>query len=277
MGYRCFEVDVTDKVGHLVLNRPDELNTLLPEFWRELPEAVGRLSDSGEARALVISSTGKHFTAGLDLASVGGGSGLLPEGELGRGNAVRQPFFSRIQAAVSILEQVRMPVLAAVQGGCIGGGLDLITTCDMRYATEDAFFVVQETNIGITADLGTLQRLPKIIPDGVARELVYTGRRMPASRARDVGLLNEIFPDQPTMLDAVLATAAEIAAHSPLVVWGSKQMLVHARDHAVAEGLVHVATWQAGAMQRADVEEAMRARAERRAPVFGDLPPVPPL
>ena len=168
-----------------------------------------------------------------------------------------------------------MPVLAAVQGGCIGGAIDLVTACDMRYATEDAFFVVQETNIGMTADVGTLQRLPKIIPDGVARELVYTGRRMPASRAREVGLVNQVFPDQGAMLAAVTEIATEIAARSPLVIWGCKEMLVHARDHSVADGLAHVAAWQTGALQPTDIMEAFAAKAEKRPADYQDLPPAP--
>lgn len=283
MGSRFFEIEVKDKIGHLVLSCPDELNTFRLDFWREFPAAVDRLSDDGGVRVLVVSSTGRHFTAGMDLSvfaggdgsdSAGPGAGLVSVGEPGRGNTARKRMILRMQDALTALERARMPVLAAVQGGCVGGGLDLITACDMRYATEDAFFVVQETNIGITADLGTLQRLPKIIPSGVARELVYTGRRMSAARAREVGLVNEVYPDQESMLAAVHATAIEIATHSPLAVWGSKEMLLYSRDHSVSDGLDHVATWQAAALQTAEVSEAMRARVERRAPRYPDLPPV---
>lgn len=276
MGYRCFEIKVDDRVAQLVLNRPDELNTLLPEFWREFPAAVARLSDDGGVRALVISSTGRHFTAGLDLASFAS-SGLFPGGDPARGNAGRKRLILRMQDAFTAIERARMPVLAAVQGGCIGGGIDLITACDIRYATADAFFVVQETNIGITADLGTLQRLPKIIPAGVARELVYTGRRMPASRAQAVGLVNEVFADQEAMLAGVGEIAAAIAEQSPLAVWGAKESMLYARDHPVVEALDQVATWQTGAFQSDEVAEAMRARTERRPPSYADLPAVPPL
>src|SRR5262249_46789088 len=151
-------------------------------------------------------------------------------GEPGRLNANRQMMVLRLQESFTALERARMPVLAAIQGGCVGGAVDLVTACDMRYATEDAFFVVQESNIGMTADVGTLQRLPKIIPDGVARELVYTGRRMPAARAWQVGLVNQLYPDHAALLAGVGEIAAEIAALSPLAIWGSKQMLVYTRD-----------------------------------------------
>ncbi|WP_235490283.1 enoyl-CoA hydratase-related protein, partial [Frankia sp. AvcI1] len=160
---------------------------------------------------------------------------------------------------------------------CLGGGLDLITACDLRYATADAFFVVQETNIGITADLGTLQRLPTLIPAGVARELAYTGRRLPAARARELGLVNEVFDDHDALLAGVREIAAEIAARSPLAVWGSKESLLYARDHDVAAGLDQIATWQTGAFQAEEVAEAMRGRAGGHAPDYPDLPAVPPL
>ncbi|MCU0265789.1 MAG: crotonase/enoyl-CoA hydratase family protein [Actinomycetia bacterium] len=274
MAYRCFDVDVQDKVAQVRLSRPDELNSMVPEFWRELPEIVQGLSDSGEVRAVVLSSTGKHFSAGMDLSVFTGGA-LADQGEPGRAGANLSILVRRLQDALTTLEQVRMPVLAAVQGGCIGGAVDLVTACDMRYATQDAFFVVQETNIGMTADVGTLQRLPKIIPDGVARELVYTGRRMPAARAYEVGLVNEVFPDHEALLAGVTAIAAEIAAHSPLAVWGCKEMLVHARDHAVVDGLAHVAAWQSGAFKPADLMESFAAKAEKRPPQYQDLPPAP--
>lgn len=152
--------------------------------------------------------------------------------------------------------------------------MDLVTACDARYATADAFFVVQETTLGITADLGTLQRLPKIVPDGIARELVYTGRRLPAQRAREIGLVNDVFDDHESLLGAVEDVAAEIAAQSPLAVWGSKEMLVHARDHPVDDGLHRVAMWNGGAFQPADLGESLQARNADRQPHYDDLPPV---
>lgn len=271
MASRNFEIDVVDNVAWLVLSRPDELNTLRRDFWDEFPAAVSDLGADGGVRALVIASTGRHFTAGLDLSAFGD-TELFAAGEPARVNLARRALVLRMQDALTVLERTRFPVLAAVQGGCIGGGLDLVTACDMRYATEDAFFTVQETKIGIAADLGTLQRLPKLVPAGVARELVYTGRRFPAGRALAVGLVNEVFPDQESMLRGVGEIAAEIAANSPLAVWGSKEMLLYARDHAVSDALTYMATWQAGALQSGEVNESITARAEKRPPVYPDLP-----
>jgi len=268
------------RVAHIQLARPEAFNTMTPAFWRELPRLVTALSDEGRARAIVLSSTGRHFTAGMDLA-VFTGDGLGDDSgenggpqELGRRRAATREQIARFQASFNALEEARLPVLAAVQGGCVGGGVDLIAACDMRYCTADAFFCIQEINLGLVADVGTLQRLPKLIPEGVVRELAFSGRRMPAARAREVGLVNEVYPDQEAMLKAVLALAGEIAERSPLAVWGSKQMLRYTRDHSVADGLDYIATWNAGMFHGADMQEAFRAKQEKRAPLFEDLPPV---
>jgi enoyl-CoA hydratase len=281
MGYACFEVEEADRVAHVRLCRPDELNTMVPAFWRELPEIVDELSDRGTVRAIVISSTGRHFTAGMDLAvftagAVEGSGDTNASGapvEIGRARATMRANVLHLQESFTALERARVPVLVAVQGGCIGGGVDMVCAADMRYATADAFFCIQEINIAMTADVGTLQRLPKLIPEGVAREYAYTGRRMTAARGYELGFVNAVYPDHATMLDAVLDTAREIASKSPLAVWGSKEMLNYARDHSVADGLDHIATWQAGMFQPTDMIEAFTARAEKRDPVYEDLPP----
>ena len=280
MAYTCFEVDVDDQVAHVRLSRPDALNTMTPEFWRELPEIVTGISDDASARVVVLSSTGRHFSAGMDLAVFGGGgsSSLGSAGgdvEPGRRHARTRSHARALQWSFTALEKARVPVIAAVQGGVIGGAVDLVTACDLRYATEDAFFCVQEINIGMTADVGTLQRLGKVVPEGFAREMAFTGRRVPAQRAYEVGLVQEVYADHESLLEGVLDTAREIAAHSPLAVWGTKVAMNYARDHTIDDALEQIATWQAGMFQPADMAEAFTAKLEQRPPVFPELLPEP--
>jgi enoyl-CoA hydratase len=276
MSFTCFDLEHTGKIAHVKMKRGAELNTMTRAFWTELPQIVDAISDEGRARAIVLSSTGKHFTAGMDLAVfTSPGSGATDrEGELGRRRANLRREILRLQETFSCLDRARMPVLAAVQGGCIGGGVDMISACDMRYCSEDAFFCIQEVNIGMTADVGTFPRLPQLIPQGVVRELAYTGRRLTAQEALDVGLVNRVFPTHEALLDGVLGVAREIAQRSPLAVWGSKEMLNYARDHTIADGLDYIATWQTGMFQPGDMLEAFSAKSESRKPVFPDLLPV---
>ena len=273
MAYRCFEVDIADGVAHVRLSRGDELNTMVPAFWRELPEIVTGISDAASARVVVISSTGKHFCAGMDLSVFAGQHNA--DGEPGRRQARMRSNAKVLQWSFTALEQARVPVLAAVQGGCIGGAVDLVTACDLRYASAEAFFCVQEINIGMTADLGTLQRLGTVVPEGFAREMAYTGRRVPAARAYEVGLVQQVYADPNALVAGVLETAREIAAKSPLAIWGTKVAMNYARDHTVEDSLDQIATWQAGMFQPADLTEAFGAKAERRAAVFADLMPEP--
>ncbi len=275
MGYRCFDVEIADSVAHVRLTRPDELNTMVPEFWRELPEIVTGISDDAGARVVVLSSTGKHFSAGMDLSVFSGGHLADGSAEPGRRHAQLRSNAKVLQWSFTALEKARVPVLAAVQGGVIGGAVDLVTACDIRYASADAFFCVQEINIGMTADVGTLQRLGTVVPEGVARELAFTGRRMPAARAYEVGLVQHVYPDHDALVEGVLDTAREIAGKSPLALWGTKVAMNYARDHPVDDALEQIATWQAGMFQPADMLEAFAAKAERRPAVFPDLLPEP--
>lgn len=273
MTWTCFDVTVTDHVAHVVLSRPDELNSMIREFWNELPRIIRELDNRGDVRAVVVSSTGRHFSAGMDLAvfsSEDSGLGGGP-GEMGRVRARLRQTALMLQEGFTSFEEARMPVLAAIQGGCIGGAVDMVTAADMRYCSADAFFVIQEINIGMTADVGTLQRLPKLIPDGVAREYAFTGRRMSAERALAVGLVNEVFPTHEALVAGVLEIAREIASKSPLAVWGSKEMLTYARDHSVADSLNYIATWQTGMFQPSDMVESFTAKAEGRDPEYPDL------
>ena len=275
--YECFDVSIAGKVAHLQLKRPDELNTMIPAFWSELPRIVEDLDARAAARAIVISSTGRHFSAGMDLSVFTGESPLASSGgvsETGRQRARLWMMVQHLQDSFTALERARMPVLAAIQGGCIGGAVDMVCAADMRYCSADAFFCIQEINVGMAADLGTLQRLPKLIPEGIVRELAYTGRRLPAYRALSTGLVNEVFDTQQAMLEAAMQTALEIAARPPVAVWATKQAIDYARDHSVADGLRQMGWLQAGMWDTAAVAEAIEARSERRAAEFADLQPL---
>lgn len=280
MTYTCFDLSMDGHVAHVQLNRPDELNSMTRPFWMELPEIIRSIDDEGRARAIVVSSTGKHFSAGMDLGVFATGAGDAPktEGhsdEQGRRRAYFRQVAKMLQNSFTAFEQARMPVLAAIQGGCIGGAVDLVTACDLRYASADAFFCVQEINIGMTADVGTLQRLPKIIPEGIAREMAYRGHRLPAARAYEVGLVNEVFGDHESLVAGTLEVAHEIASKSPLAIWGTKEMLNYSRDHSVADSLNYIATWQTGMFQPQDMIESMTAKGEKRDPDFDALLPNP--
>jgi enoyl-CoA hydratase len=280
MSYRCFNVEIANHIAHIQLKRGDELNTMVPEFWTELPAIVRDIDDNAKARVIVISSTGKHFSGGMDLAVFTGGqsagtSAARSPSERGRVRANLRTSVLDIQETFNVIERARMPVLIAIQGGCVGGAVDMASACDCRYATEDAFFVIQEINIGMTADVGTFPRLCNLMPTGMVRELAYSGRRMPAKKALQLGLVNELFSTQAAMLEHVMGLAKEIAEKSPLAVYGSKVMINYARDHSVADGLDYIATWQAGMYNpEVDMMEAFKARAEKRPGQFAELLPV---
>jgi enoyl-CoA hydratase len=276
MTYRCFNVEIADHVAHIQLKRGAELNTMVPEFWTELPAIVRDIDDNAKARVIVISSTGKHFSGGMDLAVFTGGDSAGTAAsrsthERGRVRANLRLSILDIQESFNALEKARVPILIAIQGGCVGGAVDMASACDCRYATEDAFFVIQEINIGMTADVGTFPRLCNLMPTGMVRELAYAGRRLPAKKALQLGLVNEVFATQAEMLTQVMS----LAEKSPLAVYGSKVMINYARDHSVADGLDYIATWQAGMYHpEADMMEAFKAKAEKRPGQFADMLPV---
>ena len=278
MSHTCFDVGIEKGIAHIVLNRPEKRNSMIPEFWEELPAIVRDIDDHARARVIVISSTGPHFSAGLDVSAFGAtvdAGGSDPDAKKARRIQHGAVFYDNVlglQRAFTTLEQCRIPVLAAIQGGAIGGGVDLTTACDMRYATEDAFFTIYEINIGLTADVGTFPRMVKLIPEGVVRELAYTGRRMPAAEAQSVGLVNRVFPDQEAMLEGVMEIAREIASKAPLAVYGSKRMINYARDHSTEDTLDYVGIWNASMLHGDEIMEAMSAKAERRSAEFVDLP-----
>ncbi len=275
--YEAFEVEIVDKIGRVHMNRPEKGNSMIPAFWRELPAIVDEMSASGKVRAMVLTGEGRHFCSGMDLAvfgndpTVGASDGHQHRSR--RGERFRSTAL-KLQDTFTALERARFPVLCAIQGACIGGGIDMVSAADMRYATADAFFSIQEINIGMTADVGTLQRMPKLVAEGVVRELAYTGRRWSAEEAKAHGFVNEVYPDYDAMLDGVLSIATEITNKSPMAVWGTKQTMHYTRDHSVADGLEFIANWNAAMFDTDDMAEAFQAQMDKRDPDFPDLHPL---
>ncbi len=270
--YECFQVSVEDKVAHIQLSRGAALNTMTRDFWNELPAIVHEIDGEALARVIVISSTGKHFSAGMDL-SVFSQDGAVTGS--GRDPAVLAEAFRSniraIQSSFNALEEARVPVLFACQGGVIGGAIDMICAGDIRWCTADAWFCIQEINIAMTADVGTFPRLQRYIPEGWVKELAYTGARLPAEKAKEIGLVNEVFDSQEAMLEHVMATAREIAAKNPVAVTGSKVLINYGRDHSTADVLDYIGVWNASMLSPGLMKEAFTAKAEKREPVFPDL------
>lgn len=280
MDYKCFDVDVRDGVAQVKMNRPEKLNSMIPEFWSELPALVDELSAGSDARVIVLSAHGRHFCAGMDLSvfgqSVGGEAGSVGGGDRAfpsRSRAATRDTILRLQRSFSCLEDSRLPVIAAIQGACVGGAVDMVSACDIRFATKNAFFTIQEINIGMTADVGTLQRMPALVGEGIARELAFTGRRMDADEAAQHGFVNAVYEDTEAMTEAVAHVASQIAQKSPMAVWGSKQVLNYSRDHSVADGLEYIATWNAAMFDAHDMAEAFKAQGDGRLAEFPDHRP----
>ena len=268
----CFSLTTENHIAHLVLNQPESLNTMGPTFWRELDEVLSALHKDAQARVLVISSSGKHFSAGMALETFAGA--ITMDDQSPEGRAAMFDLLTDMQATFSKLETLRIPVLAAIQGGCIGGAVDMVTGCCLRYATADAFFCIQEINIGMVADVGTLQRLPKLIPLALVKELAYTGRRLSAQKAFAYGLVNEVFETPQAMLAAAMQCAAEIATKPPVAIWGTKQAVHYARDHSVDEALKQMGWLQGAIWSNKNVMEAVQAMKSKRTPEFAALQPL---
>jgi len=274
MSYKSFDVTIADNIAHIVLSRPEKRNAMSADFWADLPKIIEDIDDNAKARVIVVSSTGPVFSAGIDVAMFGpqiSGDGDKNNPQHG---AAFYSTVKRLQHAFSALENCRIPVLAAIQGGCYGGGVDLITACDMRYGTADSFITIFEINVGMTADVGTFPRILNHMPEGIVRELAYTGRKMGAQECKARGLYNEVFEDQAAMLDSVLATAKDIASKPPLAVYGCKRAITYSRDHSTADALDNIGVWNMSMLIPSEMQEAMAAGKEGRAGVFADLPKV---
>ena len=263
----CFALTETDHIAHLVLNKPEAMNTMHPTFWRELDAALTQIHAQGTARVLVISSTGKHFSAGMALETFAGA--IQMDDQTPEGRAAIFDMLTDMQSTFTKIENLRIPVIAAIQGGCIGGAVDMVTACCIRYASADAFFCIQEINIGMVADVGTLQRLPKLIPLAVVKELAYTGRRMPAAQALQYGLVNAVLDTPEAATAAALQCATEIASKPPIAQWGTKQALHYARDHSVEDSLKQMGWLQGAIWSNRHVMEAVVAMKSKRQ---GDFP-----
>ena len=256
-------------IAHLVLSRPEAMNTMHPTFRRELDDVLTRIHREGTARVLVISSTGKHFSAGMALETFAGA--IQMDDQSPEGRAAIFDLLTDMQSTFTKLERLRIPVIAAIQGGCIGGAVDMVTACCIRYATADAFFCIQEINIGMVADVGTLQRLPKLIPEAVVKELAYTGRRLGADKALGYGLVNAVFDTPEALLAGALQCAAEIAAKPPVAIWGTKQAIHYTRDHSVHDALEQMGWLQGAIWSNTHVRESVAAMKEKRAGQFTPL------
>jgi enoyl-CoA hydratase len=270
MAWTTLELTHDGPIAHVRLCRGDALNTMIEAFWTEMVEVFATIDASPATRVVVLSADGKHFTAGLDLAWAQ--STLTPAaGDPARAREkFRRKIFS-MQETMSVIDHCRVPVIAVVQGGCIGGGVDLVTACDLRVGTNDCYFTIQEINVGIVADVGTLQRLPYFLPQGLVRDLAYTGRKFTAQEAVHWGFLNRVAENADDALEAGLALAREIAAKTPLAITGIKQVLNHGRARTIEDGLEYVATWNAGMLMGEDLKKAVSAAMTKSIADYQDL------
>ncbi len=270
--YQCFDVSIENKIAHIQLSRGDALNTMTRDLWNELPEIVHQIDREALARVIVVSSSGKHFSAGMDLSVFAQDGAVTSQG--------RDPYIAaeqfrsnirQIQSSFNCLEEARAPVLFALQGGVIGGAMDMISAGDIRWCTKDAFFCIQEINIAMTADVGTFPRLQRYIPEGWVKEMAYTGMRLKADKAKEIGLVNDVFDTHEDLLAHVMGVAGEIAKKNPVAVTGSKVLINYGRDHSTADTLDYVGVWNASMLPASHMKEAMMAQMEKREPEFPDL------
>lgn len=268
--FTCLTLTLTDQIAYIELNRPDKANALNGTLWREIGEACRWIDETPAARVAILSGAGQHFCAGIDFELMGTILDEVQQLSPGRREERLRHIIHDLQAGFTALETCRKPVLAAIQGWCIGGGLDLIAACDVRYASADAAFSLKEADLAIVADVGSLQRLPRLIGEGRVRELAFTARQFDAAEAQAMGLVSRVYADAAQLRDGVQAIAASIAAKSPLTVRGIKQVLNYGRDHRVADGLEYVATWNAAMLLSDDTREAVAAAMQKRPPRFAD-------
>ena len=265
-----FKIERTGAIAHLIMNRPDKANGMTPDFWADLPRILDELGQDETVRCAVISGAGKHFSGGMDLSAFGGIMEQMSQ-EPGRAALALRETILRLQDTFNAIERARFPVIAAIHGACIGGAIDLITACDMRIASAEAFFAIEEIHIGMAADVGTLQRLPKLIAPAIAAELAYTGRRFDAGEAKAIGLISEVVNDTAAVGGRAMEMAEDVSRKSPLAIAGIKRNLAYSRDHSVADGLEYIAAWNSGMLRPEDLMKAVQAKMVKKEAEFADL------
>lgn len=267
--YQSLLVEQRGAIAHVIINRPAKANAMDEAFWREMVEVFEWVDTTDSVRVAVLSGAGKCFSAGIDLTMLAQAAGSMVS-DIGRNAERIRSNILRLQAAFNAVDECRKPVIAAIHGYCIGGAIDLISACDMRYAAAGAHFSIKEIDMGMAADVGTLQRLPRLIGDGIMRELAYTGRAVFAEEAERIGLVNRLYADHSSLLDGVMEVAGQIAAKSPLAIRGTKEMIRYSRDHSVADGLNYIATWNAAMLQSEDLKLAVAAHMSKKPAEFAD-------
>ena len=272
-----FDIEFLGHVAHIKLNRPEKRNAMNWDFWRDLPRIVGDIDTHARARCIVLSSTGPVFSAGLDLSLFGqdvfasSKTAKMNEKELQTPQNFMS-FLSFLQDSISSLQKARIPVICAIQGGCIGGGVDLICSSDIRLATNDAFFSIRETKIGMVADVGTFPRIVKLLPEGIVKELAFTGRNFSAQEAKEYGFLNKLYESHDSLIEGALEIANEIASNSPAAVYGCKRVIDFSRDHTIDEGLEWINMWNASMLSQSELMEGFQSYKSKKKGNFAELP-----
>ena len=272
-----FDIEFLGHVAHIKLNRPEKRNAMNWDFWRDLPRIVGDIDSCARARCIVLSSTGPVFSAGLDLSLFGqdvfasSKTAKMNEKELQTPQNFMS-FLSFLQDSISSLQKARIPVICAIQGGCIGGGVDLICSADIRLATNDAFFSIRETKIGMVADVGTFPRIVKLLPEGIVKELAFTGRNFSAQEAKEYGFVNRLYESHDALIEGALKIANEIASNSPAAVYGCKKVIDFSRDHTIDEGLEWINMWNASMLSQSELMEGFQSYKSKKEGNFAELP-----
>ena len=272
-----FDIEFLGHVAHIKLNRPEKRNAMNWDFWRDLPRIVGDIDIHARARCIVLSSTGPVFSAGLDLSLFGqdvfasSKTAKMNEKELQTPQNFMS-FLSFLQDSISSLQKARIPVICAIQGGCIGGGVDLICSADIRLATNDAFFSIRETKIGMVADVGTFPRIVKLLPEGIVKELAFTGRNFSAQEAKEYGFVNNLYESHDSLIEGALEIANEIVSNSPAAVYGCKRVIDFSRDHTIDEGLEWINMWNASMLSQSELMEGFQSYKSKKEGNFAELP-----